>query len=24
VVEGLVADQRQGRRMVNPSFEFST
>ena len=24
VVEGMVADQRQGRRMVNPSFEFST
>jgi RecG-like helicase len=24
VVEGLVADQRQGRRIVNPSFEFST
>jgi RecG-like helicase len=22
VVEGVVADQRQGRRMVNPSFEF--
>jgi hypothetical protein len=24
VVEGVVADKRQGRRMVNPSFEFST
>lgn len=23
VVEGMVAEQRQGRRMVNPSFEFS-
>lgn len=22
VVEGVVAEQRQGRRMVNPSFEF--
>ena len=24
VVEGVVADKRQGRRMVNPSFEFSS
>jgi hypothetical protein len=24
VVEGLLADQRGGRRMVNPSFEFTT
>lgn len=24
VVEGLVAEQRSQRRMVNPSFEFST
>ncbi|HEU4528814.1 MAG TPA: OB-fold nucleic acid binding domain-containing protein [Actinomycetota bacterium] len=23
VVEGVVGEQRQGRRMVNPSFEFS-
>jgi RecG-like helicase len=23
VVEGVVGDQRQGRRIVNPSFEFS-
>ena len=23
VVDGVIADQRQGRRMVNPSFEFS-
>lgn len=22
VVEGVIADQRKGRRMVNPSFEF--
>jgi RecG-like helicase len=24
VVEGVVGDQRQGRRIVNPSFEFAT
>ncbi len=23
VVQGVVGEQRQGRRMVNPSFEFS-
>jgi RecG-like helicase len=23
VVEGVIGEQRQGRRMVNPSFEFS-
>ncbi len=23
VVEGMVGEQRQGRRLVNPSFEFS-
>jgi hypothetical protein len=23
VVEGVVGEQRQGRRMVNPSFEFT-
>ena len=24
VVQGVVGEQRQGRRMVNPSFEFAT
>jgi RecG-like helicase len=24
VVQGVVGEQRQGRRMVNPSFEFGT